>query len=52
MSDDIMIRVPRELRDRFEKLAHHTSWKGFPSFVRDAIRSYVEHYEEMERRAR
>ena len=48
MSDDIMIRVPRELRIRFEKLTLHNSWKGFPSFVRDAIREYLEHYEEKE----
>ena len=48
MSDDIMVRVPRELRSRFEKLVLCSSWKGFPSFVRDAVRDYIEHYEEKE----
>jgi hypothetical protein len=48
MSDDIMVRVPRELRSRFEKLILCSSWKGFPSFVRDAVRDYLERYEEKE----
>ncbi len=49
MSEDIMVRIPRELRTRYERLALHNSWKGFPSFVRDAIREYLERYEERER---
>jgi len=49
MSSDIMIRAPRELRSRFENLEKKESWKGFPSFVREAIRFYLEHYEEIER---
>ena len=50
MSDDIMVRVPKELRSRFERLTLNSSWKGFPSFVRDAIREYLERYEEREAR--
>jgi hypothetical protein len=49
MGEDVMVRVPKELRSRFEKLKVQGSWKGFPAFVRDAIREYVEHYEEKER---
>ncbi|UCE08992.1 MAG: hypothetical protein JSW61_08335 [Candidatus Thorarchaeota archaeon] len=49
MSDDIMIRVPRDLKTRYENLAKKDSWKGFPSFVREAIRSHLDEYEERER---
>ena len=48
MPDDIMIRVPKELRERYEKLVRKESWKGFPSFVREAIRSYLDDYEKFE----
>ncbi|MGD9397019.1 MAG: hypothetical protein PVJ05_11370 [Candidatus Thorarchaeota archaeon] len=49
MSNDMMIRVPRELRNRFNKLEKKDSWKGFASFVREAIRIYLDHHEEIER---
>lgn len=49
MSGDIMIRVPRELKNRFENLERKESWKGFASFVREAIRSHLDHHEEIER---
>jgi predicted DNA-binding protein len=45
MTEDVMIRVPKDLRIRYDKLSKRNSWKGFPSFVREAIRSYLEHYE-------
>jgi predicted DNA-binding protein len=48
MSNDIMIRVPRVLRERYEKLDKRESWKGFPSFVREAIRAYLDEYEKFE----
>ena len=49
MSDDIMIRAPRELRNRFDNLEKKDSWKGFSSFVREAIRSYLDHHEAIDR---
>ncbi len=49
MSDDIMIRVPRELKNRFASLSKKDSWKGFASFVREAIRIHLEHHEEIDR---
>jgi len=49
MSDDIMIRVPREHRNRFGKLEKKDSWKGFASFVRDAIRVHLAHHEEIDK---
>ena len=49
MTDDIMLRVPRELRNRFDNLDKKDSWKGFPSFVREAIRIYLDHHEEIQR---
>jgi predicted DNA-binding protein len=49
MTDDIMLRVPKELRNRFDKLAKKGSWKGFPAFVREAIRIYLDHHEEIDR---
>jgi len=49
---DIMIRIPPELRARFENLEKSNSWKGFPAFVREAIRFYLEHHEDIERRTR
>ena len=49
MADDVMIRVPRELRNRFESLEKKDSWKGFASFVREAIRFHLDHHEKIER---
>lgn len=49
MTEDIMMRVPRELRKRFESLEKKDSWKGFPSFVREAIRFHLDHHERNER---
>ncbi len=49
MTDDIMLRIPKELRNRFNKLEKRNSWKGFPAFVREAIRMYLDHHEEIER---
>ncbi|MFX1261102.1 MAG: hypothetical protein ACFFAZ_03355 [Promethearchaeota archaeon] len=49
MTEDMMIRVPRELKNRFENLAKKNSWKGFASFVREAIRFHLDHHEEIER---
>jgi predicted DNA-binding protein len=49
MTEDMMIRVPRELKNRFENLEKKNSWKGFASFVREAIRFHLDHHEEIER---
>jgi hypothetical protein len=49
MSNDMMIRIPRDLKKRYLDLDKSSSWKGFPSFVREAIRFYLEHHEEIER---
>ncbi len=49
MTDDVMIRVPKELRNRFGNLEKKESWKGFPAFVREAIRVYLDHHEEIDR---
>ena len=49
MSNDLMIRVPRELKNRFEELEKKSSWKGFASFVREAIRMHLDHHEEIDR---
>ncbi len=49
MTSDIMIRVPKELKNRFENLEKKESWKGFASFVREAIRSHLDHHEEIDR---
>jgi len=49
MNDDMMIRIPRELKNRFEHLGKKGSWKGFPAFVREAIRIYLDHHEGIER---
>jgi predicted DNA-binding protein len=48
MADDIMIRIPKVLRERYENLERKESWKGFPSFVREAIRAYLDEYEKFE----
>ena len=49
MTSDIMIRVPKELKNRFENLEKKESWKGFASFVREAIRYHLDHHEEIDR---
>jgi predicted DNA-binding protein len=49
MSDDMMIRVPRELKKRFNDLERKGSWKGFAAFVREAIRIHLDRHEEIER---
>ncbi|MFW9800095.1 MAG: hypothetical protein ACFFD9_06645 [Candidatus Thorarchaeota archaeon] len=49
MTNDTMIRVPRELKTRYEGLEKRNSWRGFPAFVREAIRIYLEHHEEIDR---
>ncbi|MFW9862768.1 MAG: hypothetical protein ACFFEX_07890 [Candidatus Thorarchaeota archaeon] len=49
MTEDMMIRVPRELKNRFENLEKKNSWKGFASFVREAIRFHLDHHEKIER---
>lgn len=52
MTDDMMIRVPRELKNRFEDLEKKESWKGFASFVREAIRFHLDRHERVERNNR
>ena len=42
---DTMIRVPKALQDRYEKLDVKESWKSFPAFVREAVRHALEKYE-------
>lgn len=42
---DTMVRVPKALQERFEKLEVRDSWKSFPAFVREAIRQALEKYE-------
>ena len=42
---DTMIRVPKALQDRFEKLEVKDSWKSFPAFVREAVRQALDKYE-------
>lgn len=42
---DTMVRVPKALQDRYEKLDVRDSWKSFPAFVREAIRQALEKYE-------
>jgi len=42
---DTMVRVPKALQDRYEKLDVKESWKSFPAFVREAIRQALEKYE-------
>lgn len=49
MSEDMMIRVPRELKRRFNNLEKKGSWKGFAAFVREAIRIHLDRHEEIER---
>jgi predicted DNA-binding protein len=45
----MMVRVPRELKNRFNNLEKKGSWKGFASFVREAIRVHLDRHEEIER---
>ncbi|MFX1484128.1 MAG: hypothetical protein ACFFCP_13185 [Promethearchaeota archaeon] len=42
---DTMIRVPKALRERFEKLPAKDSWKTFSAFVREAVRQSLDRYE-------
>jgi len=42
---DTMVRVPKALQDRYEKLDVKESWKSFPAFVRESIRQALEKYE-------
>ena len=42
---DTMVRIPKALQERYEKLEAKDSWKSFPAFVRDAIRQALEKYE-------
>lgn len=42
---DTMVRVPKALQERFERLEVKDSWKSFPAFVREAIRQALEKYE-------
>lgn len=46
---DTMVRVPRALQERYEKLDNRDSWKSFPAFVRESIRAALEKYESNER---
>ena len=43
---DTMVRVPKALQERYEKLDVKDSWKSFPAFVREAIRQALEKYED------
>ncbi len=42
---DTMVRVPKALQERYERLEIRDSWKSFPAFVREAIRQALEKYE-------
>jgi hypothetical protein len=42
---DTMVRVPKALQNRYEKLDVKDSWKSFPAFVREAIRQALDKYE-------
>ncbi len=42
---DTMVRVPKALQERYERLEVSDSWKSFPAFVRDAIRQALDKYE-------
>ncbi|MFW9975063.1 MAG: hypothetical protein ACFFDQ_07365 [Candidatus Thorarchaeota archaeon] len=49
---DTMVRIPKALQDRFEKLDIKDSWKSFPAFVREAVRQSLDKYETQERNAK
>lgn len=42
---DTMVRIPRALQERYEKLDVRDSWKSFPAFVREAVRQSLDKYE-------
>ena len=42
---DTMVRVPKALQERYEKLEVRDSWKSFPAFVREAVRQSLDKYE-------
>jgi Arc/MetJ-type ribon-helix-helix transcriptional regulator len=42
---DTMVRVPRALQERYERLEVSDSWKSFPAFVREAVRQALDKYE-------
>jgi predicted DNA-binding protein len=44
---DTMVRVPKALQERFEKLEMNDSWKSFPAFVRESIRQSLDKYEKI-----
>ena len=46
---DTMVRVPKALQDRYERLENSDSWKSFPAFVREAIRHALDRHENLER---
>jgi Arc/MetJ-type ribon-helix-helix transcriptional regulator len=49
---DTMVRVPKALQDRYERLEASDSWKSFPAFVRDAIRQALDKYENQQNQNR
>jgi Arc/MetJ-type ribon-helix-helix transcriptional regulator len=46
---DIMVRIPRALQARYEKLRRKDSWRSFPAFVREAVRASLEKQESIDR---
>ncbi len=46
---DTMVRVPKALQERFEKLDRKDSWKSFPAFVRESIRLALDKQEALDR---
>jgi len=48
---DTMVRVPKALQERYERLEVSDSWKSFPAFVRDAIRQALDKYENQQNKA-
>jgi Arc/MetJ-type ribon-helix-helix transcriptional regulator len=48
-SADIMVRIPRALQARYEKLQKKDSWRSFPAFVREAVRASLEKQELIDR---
>ncbi len=44
---DTMVRVPKALQERFDKLDMKDSWKSFPAFVREAVRQALDKYESL-----
>lgn len=46
---DTMVRIPKALQERFDKLDVKESWKSFPAFVRESVRHALEKYESQTR---